>query len=302
MIENKVIIFNKNLPKKIIDNSVISLGSFYTMHKGHQKILNETLRIAKEQNLVPVCMILNEYDFMPSREFYSVDWRIKYLQEKGFEHIIVFDKTLSNFSIDGIDFVNYLINSFSAKILVAGKDFKFGKNRNYDLTKVENIIKTKKINLEKINNVKISSNILYETLKNNEFKIAKDILGRNYSFSGRVIHGEKIARKLGFPTANVEVGNNINILNDGVYLTYTKVKNKLYPSITSVGRKETFHKNWEKTYESHILNFNKDIYDIDVEVFLIKKIRDQKKFNSVDELINQIRKDKDYAITYFINE
>ncbi|NQX83728.1 MAG: riboflavin biosynthesis protein RibF [Mycoplasmataceae bacterium] len=289
---------NNNIYEK---DSVIALGSFYSFHIGHQEIFKNTLKIASEKKLSSGIILFNEKGLFPKKETYSLNWRVNYLDKLGFDFVIIFDKTINNMSLEGNEFIKILSKNYGAKEYVCGNDFSFGKNRKWNTSMLMQKHSVKIVPTVKIDNVKVATTLVNEVIERGDLELLKVLLDRSYSVYGNVVHGEGNGAKFGFKTANIDLGNNLVEIPDGVYITYLKIEDKLYPSVTSVGKKPTIHKNYKKTYETHILNFNKNIYSKNVECFFLKKIRDQERYESIAELIKQIRKDKDFTIDWFIN-
>ena len=148
-------------------------------------------------------------------------------------------------------------------------------------------------NLETHNGVKISSSRIRNLLNQGDIIGAKECLGRDYMLSGTVISGEKLGRKLGYPTANIRLEYDYPL--DGVYLTRTVIEEKNYVGLASLGNKPTFNGS-EKILEVFILDFDKDIYSQNIEVYFLEEIRKQIKFSNEDELIKQMNEDHKYAI------
>jgi len=165
----------------------------------------------------------------------------------------------------------------------------FSKNYSFDLTIVPPVRFEDEI---------ISSTAIRHFLSQGLIEKANMFLGRNYSIVGRVIKGKQLGSKLGFPTANISIDFNMSLPKPGVYVSKTKVNNRIYNSITNVGFNPTFN---QKNYniETYILEFNKNIYGEEVEVRFLHRIRDEIKFNSIDELCAQINKDTLYSKEYF---
>lgn len=293
---------NNTLNNSIYEkNSVIALGSFYSFHIGHQEIFDNTLRIAKRKNLSSGIILFNEKDLFPKKETHSLNWRVDYLDTLGFDFVIIFDKTINNMSLEGEEFIEILSKNYGAKEYVCGNDFAFGKNKKWNASMLSQKHSVNIIPTVKLDNAKVGTTLVNDVIERGDLNLLKTLLNRNYSVHGKVIHGEGNGAKFGFKTANIDLGKNLVEFPDGVYITYLKIKDKLYPSVTSVGKKPTIHKNYLKTYETHILNFNKNIYGSNVECIFLKKIRNQERYESIKELIEQIRKDKDLTIEWFIN-
>jgi riboflavin kinase/FMN adenylyltransferase len=193
-------------------------------------------------------------------------------------------------------FINeILISLFNVKYIVFGYDNHFGKNRegtfeyttqNFKDIQAELIIASKK------DSITISSTRIKEEIQNGRILQANNLLGHKFSVSGNVVQGKKMGRKLGFPTANVIYDSSEKILpKNGVYYTLTKVDEKEYLSVTNIGIKPSVQESNVVSIESHILDYNQSIYDQQITIIFIDRIRDEKKFNHLDDLIEQIKRD-----------
>lgn len=196
------------------------------------------------------------------------------------------------------DFVkDILVNNFNIKLAMAGFDYTFGyKGRgNADMLKKLG----EKYNFRviiippiKINDEIISSTLIRKYLAKGDMEKTFFLLGRHYSVTGVVKSGHRIGSRLGFPTANINPEDYLILPASGVYITKTSIDGKLYKSITNIGTAPTIKNEGNKVnIETHILDFNENIYEENIEVFFIKKIRDEKKFNNKEELIQQIKSD-----------
>ena len=187
-----------------------------------------------------------------------------------------------------------LKNNMKAKSIYVGNDFKFGANREGDVNYLikyfgENSIHT--IEDYDHNNEKISSTLIKSFLNDGQIEHANAALGYEYSLSGSVIKGDQRGSQIGFPTANMKVDNNIQIPKNGVYKVNVYLNEILYEGIMNIGHKPTVSEDTRLSLEVHIFDFNDDIYDADLTVYFNKFIRDEIKFTSIDELIQQISKD-----------
>ena len=147
----------------------------------------------------------------------------------------------------------------------------------------------------KIDDLRVSTTKIRKLINEDKFDEVEKLLGRRYSVSGKIIHGEKLGKKLGFPTANIKFKSE---LLDGVYAVKTKINNELYQAVANIGFKPTL-KGKKYQFEAHIINFNQDLYGMRLSFDIIKKIRDTKKFNNLDELKKQINKDIESAKKHF---
>ena len=142
----------------------------------------------------------------------------------------------------------------------------------------------------------VSSSRIREEISNGDLEEANKMLSREYFLEGKVIHGKKLGRQLGFPTANLEYNSNYVLPKTGVYYTNVLVNNEIYKGITSVGYNPTVSGDKKLTVETYILDFSEEIYDLQMKVYFIKRIRDEEKFNSMEELINQLKDDRNFVL------
>ena len=298
-----IIIKDINNIEKTTSNNCISIGNFDGMHKGHIELVKETVRIAKENNLVPTVLT---FDQMPEEYFKANDFfrlmemsdKYKVFEKLGIEQVIVipFDKSFSEIN-ENIFIKEILIEKLSLKYLIVGKDFKFGYKRMGNIELLQKYSELGGYNLlsldlVKISSDKISSRDIRILIKNGKIKEANQLLAVPFSLSGKVIHGEKRGRRLGYPTANIEIYKSYPI--NGIFLVNILFEDKKLFGLASWGNKPTFS-GIDHVLEVNILDFESDIYGKQLKVIFIDKIRDQIKFDNQDELIKQMNKDKKTA-------
>jgi riboflavin kinase/FMN adenylyltransferase len=295
-----IIIKDINNIEKTTSNNCISIGNFDGMHKGHIELVKETVRIAKENNLVPTVLT---FDQMPEEYFKANDFfrlmemsdKYKVFEKLGVEQVLVipFDKSFSEIN-ENIFIKEILIEKLSLKYLIVGKDFKFGYKRMGNIELLQKYSELGGYNLlsldlVKISSDKISSRDIRILIKNGKIKEANELLAVPFSLSGKVIHGEKRGRRLGYPTANIEIYKSYPI--NGIFLVNILFEDKKLFGLASWGNKPTFS-GIDHVLEVNILDFESDIYGKQLKVIFIDKIRDQIKFDNQDELIEQMNKDK----------
>ena len=295
-----IIIKDINNIEKTTSNNCISIGNFDGMHKGHIELVKETVRIAKENNLVPTVLT---FDKMPEEYFKANDFfrlmemsdKCKVFEKLGVEQVLVipFDKSFSEIN-ENIFIKEILIEKLSLKYLIVGKDFKFGYKRMGNIELLQKYSELGGYNLlsldlVKISSDKISSRDIRILIKNGKIKEANQLLAVPFSLSGKVIHGEKRGRRLGYPTANIEIYKSYPI--NGIFLVNILFEDKKLFGLASWGNKPTFS-GIDHVLEVNILDFESDIYGKQLKVIFIDKIRDQIKFDNQDELIEQMNKDK----------
>ncbi len=279
-----------------------TIGNFDGVHLGHQDLIDNVKEAAKKNNLKTKVLTFNPYPF----EFFQ--WNKKRILSE-LDKKIIFDE-LEIDVVQSIEFnekfrsqtaneffINYLVNE-NVRHLIVGKDFKFGKDRlgNLDLLSklcAESEIQLNVIDDFKTEGTKISSTLIREYLSNAKFKEASGCLGRPYVISGEVIKGKSLGKRISTPTANIKI-DNVDFCFSGVYLGKTSIENENYFCIVNFGPKPTFD-DYRQSLEAHILEFDKNIYDQALSIEFLCKIRDQVKFNSVEELKIQINEDKNKA-------
>jgi len=291
-----------------IENSVITIGNFDGLHHAHQKIIKDTVNRAKQ---ILAKSVVITFEPHPLKFFKKTDIKlIQTLSQKlecisllGVNLILVlkFDKELSEMS--AVDFVDkVLIKRLGMKELYIGYNFQFGKAKEGDINmmiKFSNMFNFKVYVQEPImvDGIICNSTTIRNFIERGDIEVANKLLDRFYSISGVVIKGESIGRVIGYPTINIQTENELLPL-EGVYLTYVIYDNKSYPSVTNIGYRPTF-KGKNKSIESYIIDFNKELYGEKVQLLFLKRLRDEKKFDSTKELIEQIIKDVKYARHYF---
>ena len=276
-----------------------TIGNFDGLHLGHAALIAKIKTNAKKMNLKTKVITFNPYPF----EFFELE-KNRILSEVDKNSI------LADFKIDKVDtidfsdhfrstsaedfFTKYLIEG-NVKYLIVGKDFKFGKERSGDLKLLKTLCARNEITLEvledfKSEDLKISSTLIRELLKNSEFQKASKLLGRTYQISGKVIKGKSLGKRISSPTANIDIENK-KFCFTGVFLGKTQIDGSKYFCIINFGPKPTFD-DLEQSLEAHILDYDGNIYDEALSIEFLCKIRDQIKFKSIEELKNQINKDK----------
>ena len=281
----------------------VTIGNFDGVHKGHQALINKTKEVSTKNNVESLIFTFNK---LP-KEIFSPDTVQRLYDNKFKESILSSYKIDTLLSIDFNEIKDYsadffceeiLIKKLNAQYLIIGENFKFGKDRSGDIERLRKYDNKKAFELmvpelKTYDGVKISSSRIRNLLNQGDIIGARECLGRDYMLSGTVISGEKLGRKLGYPTANIKLEYNYPL--DGVYLTKTVIEEKNYVGLASLGNKPTFNGS-EKLLEVFILDFDEDIYGKYVEVYFLEEIRKQIKFSNEDELIKQMNEDHKYAI------
>ena len=286
--------------------SVITLGTFDGLHLGHQQIVEEVIRKSK---LIGGRNFLLTFDphprkVIPGRNdiklLSTLDEKISILEQLSLENLFVINFTSEFSKQSPEEFVEkYLVNGIGLNEIVIGYDHHFGKGRdgnfellqrlgskfNFHVTLVpEFSVDGETISSTKIRNALIAGDVV---------KTAK-MLGRNYAFKGRIVRGDGRGKKLGFPTANISVDDQDKLLPaKGIYVAECIVEEEKHFGLLSLGSRPTFHKDGDVIPEFYIFDFDRDIYDQVMQVNLVERIRDEEKFNSVDDLIIRMKKDEE---------
>ena len=284
---------------------VLTIGKFDGVHLGHQAVLSQVVEKAKEMGLPSTVMVFEpqpEELFTPEQAPARLSLlRDKYAQLKalGIDRLLCvkFDRHFAAFS--ATDFVeDLLVNKLGIKYLVVGDDFRFGKGRVGDFfTLVEegkkcqfDVVSTQSFRLE---DCRISSTAVRDALGANDFDLAHQMLGRPFSIAGKVLHGEKRGRTIGFPTANVLLKRCKAPVN-GVFAVTVTVAGTNYSGVANIGHRPTVN-GQRSQLEVHLFDFNSDLYGQFISVALVSKIREEMKFDSFELLHQQIQKDASVA-------
>lgn len=295
-----------------IKNAVVTSGTFDGVHVGHQHVINQLKQAAKDINGESVVITFWPHPRLvidPNCDLKLIsdlDEKLDALNTFGIDHvwIIPFNRDFSLLSSS--EFIeNILIKSLSTKKLIIGYDHKFGKNREGSfqyLTENNHLFPfdIEQIQEQTTKQLTYSSTLIRNNLNNGNIEMSNKLMGHNYRLNGTVVKGLQNGKKLGFPTANIQVNfENKLIPADGSYAVKVSQKdsNKKHLGMLNIGQRPTL--NAGSSIEVHILDFDEVIYGEQLEISFFKKLRDEVKFNSVEELKDQLKKDEIETRTYF---
>jgi riboflavin kinase/FMN adenylyltransferase len=282
-----------------------TIGNFDGVHKGHQGLIAEIKSKCSERKLElvvitfvphPLVILKNEKSFLLN----SYKERQELLAKLGVDHLVELDFTRDLSTLDPADFLNtHIFTRDGIEFFFLGYDFAFGANKAGDHEFVKKYCEKKGVEVEvqqkkEANLGTFSSSLARKLLRGGEPVKAIDILGRPFFLTGRVIKGAGRGKQIGFPTANIELDFSRLIPQTGVYATECSFRGCNYLSITNIGKNPTFTTEDDLNVETNIFDFSGDIYGEEIKVSFFQKIRDEKKFSSVNELIEQISKDVDF--------
>lgn len=286
-------------------DNYIALGSFDGLHLGHLSLIHKVHQEAQKNGGKSIVytfknhprVVLNKEN--APKLLMNNDEKAEILQKCGIDMLYFQDFDSEFMKMTPREFVEFLINKFHAKGLVVGFNYKFGYKNMGDTKLLQKLAEEYDFKLFIMEpciyeDEVISSTRIRKAIEYGEVQKACEMLSHPLRLSGEVMHGRKIGRTIGFPTANLNYNKNYVLPAIGVYYTNVKVNNIIYKGITSVGNNPTVDgKNL--TIETYILDFNEDIYGKNIEVFFIKKIRNEKKFSGIEQLKDQLKKDKSFA-------
>ena len=280
---------------------VVTIGNFDGVHLGHQALLTEVKKRAHDLKLESAVITFepNPKDYFsqnkPQTRISSLREKIELFNEIKIDrvHIIKFNQEFSKVTAN--EFISVLIKQLKVKEIVVGEDFCFGRGREGGIKQLS--ASSMKLNIKNkilMDGKRISSTLIRNLLANDKLDEANKYIGRPYSISGKVVHGEKKGRKIGFPTANIHMRHNRPPLK-GVFA----VKFQNHFGVANLGIRPSIKGEKKLQLEVHLLNFSSDLYGQYVSVIFLKKLRDEKKFKSLDELKEQIKLDVIKAKLFF---
>tara|TARA_Y100000591_G_scaffold30828_1_gene22926 strand:- start:165 stop:1061 length:897 start_codon:yes stop_codon:yes gene_type:complete len=291
-----------NTKDKINNNSeIVCIGAFDGVHLAHQQLFRKTRDLNKKFDIVTFDVLPKIYFNDSLKPIVSNKERNEIFESFSPQNLIHLNFDQFN-KISSEDFSKFLDENLGIKKIVIGKDFKFGNNRSGDVNFLIDYFGENNVYLLDdflINNEKVSSTKLRYYLSTGEIDKANNLLGRDFTLSGNVIQGKQLGRELGFPTANLLLDEDVFLPTFGVYYGVIEVDTKKFNCIINIGLNPTVDTEDSVKIEAHILDFGDDIYQKDIKLFLKNFIRNEKKFNNIDELKNQIMKDIDSAKKYF---
>jgi len=289
-------------------NPVVTVGMFDGVHNGHIQVIKKLNEFALFNNGESVLVSFWPHPQMifesnnSIRLLSTMDEKVKLLEKSGIDHFIIlsFNREFANISYKS--FVKeILVKKIKVKTLVVGYDHHFGKNREGNFDKLSELsekynFKVEKLDAQIIKKEKVSSSIIRSSIETGNIELANDYLGYIYDFSGFVVEGKRKGKSMGYPTANLFIRESYKLIpGTGVYAVKVKMDGLAYQGMMNIGFRPTIiEDNKQKTIEVHILDIDKDLYGKELTIKVLKKIRDEKKFNSINELKSQLDKDEKY--------
>jgi riboflavin kinase/FMN adenylyltransferase len=289
--------------------AVVTQGTFDGVHAGHKKILDSLVERAREYNGESVVLTFFPHPRMvlfPDDEsiklINTLEENIVLLEATGVAHLIVLEFTEAIGRLSAMHYVrDILVNTIGTRHLIVGYDHRFGRNREGNYSHLQEYAGIYNFTLEQISEVDINAITVSSTKIRNailigDMETASDYLQRNFAMHGEVVDGNKLGKAIGFPTANIYVKEKYKIIPaDGVYAVHVMVKNKRYGGMLNIGNRPTIN-GTDRVIEVNIFNFDETIYKEHIEIEFVKRIRSEEKFPSLEDLKDQLFRDKQTAL------
>lgn len=299
-----------------VKNAVLTIGTFDGVHIGHQKILE---RVKEEAQKIDGESVLFTFYPHPKMVLFPDSHNLKLIQTQaqkvdklrrfGLDNVIVYPFTMEFSRLSAVEFVrDYLVNKLKVKKMVIGYDHQFGKNREGTLEFLKDIsdvygFEVIEIPAQDIDDVNVSSTKIRNALLNGDVSLANTYLGEPFEICGKVVKGDSLGRKIGFPTANLEVDSELKLIPaSGVYaVQITMANGDVHAGMMNIGSRPTITNTSELRIEVHIFDFSSDIYGNSISVQLLSRVRDEIHFESIEMLQEQLRKDEKTVRDYFVS-
>lgn len=290
--------------------TVVTLGMFDGVHRGHQSILHRLTASASEHHIESLVLTFFPHPRMvltpdnAPKLLNTIEEKGALLRKTGINHLVIHPFSLAFSQMEAEEFVkNVLVEQLNTKKIIIGYDHKFGKNRSADFNDLVRFgekygFAVEKISAKTVDEISVSSTKIRNALKSGNIQVAKEYLGYDYFFSGTVVHGKKIGRTIGFPTANFDIDETYKLIpGNGIYVVYSYIDHKKVWGMMSIGTNPTLGDN-PQTIEVNYLDWDGDLYDQNLTVFMADKIRDEEIFDNLEELKNALNQDLTYTKNY----
>lgn len=280
----------------LTEKLLCTIGSFDGIHLGHIELLN-ILKNEKKKRKDEYKTAVFTFDFHPDyslnkRENHglieSLEMKKRVFKDCGIDIVYILDSDVLKLTYK--DFHNLILIKYGVKLIVVGEDFKYGLNLEGNVDTLREHFEVKTIMVKDASGTKLSSNSIRKYLENGDVDLINNVLGHNYFVEGSVVRGAGLGRQLGFPTANIEIVDNCYLMRSGVYSVRVKIDESWYLGVTNVGKNPTVNTQAKPRFETFVLDFSGDLYGKIITIEFVKFLRDEKKFNSIDELKEMIKK------------
>lgn len=299
-----------NILSDTVKPSVVTIGTFDGVHVGHQKIIQRLIDVAKKNHLDAAILTFFPHPRMVLQKeagiklINTIEERKEIIKSKGVDQLIVYPFTKEFSRLTAKEYVEQiLVKKLNAKKIIIGYDHRFGRNRNADIQDLRALGKTfgftvEEISKQDVEEVAVSSTKIRKAIEAGDIEKANTFLGSLFSLKGKVIKGRSLGRTLGFPTANLEIKEDYKIIpKNGVYIVQAQLNNTRVYGIMNIGTNPTVGGK-EQTIETYFLDIDQDLYGQELNIQLLKRIRDEKKFDEVPQLVEAMHEDLERTKTY----
>lgn len=293
--------------------SVVTIGTFDGVHVGHAAILKRVAKTADKLDLDGVLLTFFPHPRMVLQKdngikmLHTVAEKKDHVEALGIQHLVVHPFTPEFSRLTATEYVrDILVDQLKAKKIIIGYDHRFGRNRTADINDLKAFGKmydfsVEEITAQELDDVAVSSTKVRSALKHGDISTANNYLGYEYHLSGIIVKGKAIGRTLNYPTANLKPNHAYKLIpRNGVYVTKATIKGKRYFGITNIGTNPTVG-GTKETIETYFLNYEGDLYNLELTLTFLTHIRDEATFDNLDSLKQAIAKDEDFAIAFIKN-
>ena len=289
--------------------SAVTIGKFDGVHRGHQYLVSLLLHRARERGLASVVITLHPHPITvlrpgtPVTYLCSLEERVRLLQSCGASSVGVLSFTSELAQLSYRDFMGLLVEELDLRLLLTGPDFAVGRDREGNAEALRALGEERGFDVEVVSllaedGAKVGSGAVRDALAAGDMESASELLGRAFALRGPVVRGEERGAKIGFPTANIAVAPDLALPKYGVYVTRAYLGETAYDSVANIGQRPTFGAG-RPTIEVHLLDFEGDIYERELRIELLHRLRDEMRFDGVDALVAQIGRDAACTRDYF---
>jgi len=288
-------------------NTVVTIGTFDGVHIGHQKIVNRLVNHAELDSVILTFfphprMVLQQDNTI--KLLHTIEEKTSVLKQLGLDHLVIHPFTKEFSRLTAQQFVeDILVNQLKAKKIIIGYDHRFGRNRTADISTLKDFgeqygFVVEEITKQDVDDVAVSSTKIRTALQKGQIEKANAFLGQPYMLTGTIVKGKGIGKTLGYPTANIQIEETYKLIpKNGVYIVKTNFKGITYFGMMNIGTNPTVGGK-SQTIETYFFNMDTDLYGSKMTIQMLKRIRDEKKFASVDQLIEAMQNDEKISINY----
>ncbi|HAT69191.1 bifunctional riboflavin kinase/FAD synthetase [Croceibacter atlanticus] len=288
-------------------NTVVTIGTFDGVHIGHQKIVNRLVNHAELDSVILTFfphprMVLQQDNTI--KLLHTIEEKTSVLEQLGLDHLVIHPFTKEFSRLTAQQFVeDILVNQLKAKKIIIGYDHRFGRNRTADISTLKDFgeqygFVVEEITKQDVDDVAVSSTKIRTALQKGQIEKANAFLGQPYMLTGTIVKGKGIGKTLGYPTANIQIEEAYKLIpKNGVYIVKTNFKGITYFGMMNIGTNPTVGGK-SQTIETYFFNMDTDLYGSKMTIQMLKRIRDEKKFASVDQLIEAMQNDEKISINY----